>query len=287
MLVLVAFSGTGFTAAATTSGRTLRTLAARAVLDAYNGTEEAEPWYAAWYGGPHEADADWARPYEGPREADADWTVPYEGPHNAAGVWSSPSVLSLSLMDPSLRSPLSDTDATMVDGVPVSSFHALFGRCYEPAAPGCVRRSGLHPRFICPALCERALSTSAPCSLPSTPSVTQELVAEGGYFFANRLIMLVAVEIRGKRRYIPMLCDTGAPKTCISTITLEKFGLEASTANHISIKLGERSVYAAIPDENCAAYVRGLNILGSDVLQLLVPDLVPLLISSLNAGSQK
>ena len=60
-----------------------------------------------------------------------------------------------------------------------------------------------------------------------------------------------------------------------------------STANHISIKLGERSVYAAIPDENCEAYVRGLNILGSDVLQLLVPDLVPLLISSLNAGSQK
>ena len=96
--------------------------------------------------------------------------------------------------------------------------------------------------------------------------------------------MLVAVEIRGKRRYIPMLCDTGAPKTCISTITLEKFGLEA---NHISIKLGARSVYAAIPDENCASYVRGLNILGSDVLQLLVPDLVPLLISSLNAGSQK
>ena len=98
--------------------------------------------------------------------------------------------------------------------------------------------------------------------------------------------MLVAVEIRGKRRYIPMLCDTGAP-TCISTITIEKFGLEASTVTHINIKLGERSVYAAIPDENCAAYVRGLNILGSDVLQLLVPDLVPLLISSLNAGSQK
>ena len=283
MLVLEAFSGTRFTAAAATSGRTLRTIAARAVLDAYNGPEEA----VAGYGGPHKADADWARPYEGPREADADWTVPYEGPHNAAGVWSSPSVLSLSLMDPSLRSPLSDTDATMVDGVPVSSFHALFDRCYEPAAPDCVRRSGLHPRFICPALCERALSTSAPCSLPSTPSVTQELVAEGGYFFANRLIMLVAVEIRGKRRYIPMLCDTGAPKTCVSTITLEKFGLEASTANHISIKLGERSVYAAIPDENCAAYVRGLNILGSDVLQLLVPDLVPLLISSINREAKR
>ena len=53
-----------------------------------------------------------------------------------------------------------------------------------------------------------------------------------------------------------------------------------STANHISIKLGERSVYAATPDENCASYVRGLNILGSDVLQLLVPDLVPLLITT-------
>ena len=97
--------------------------------------------------------------------------------------------------------------------------------------------------------------------------------------------MLVAVEIRGKRRYIPMLCDTGAPKTSISTITIEKFGLEASTASHIKIKLGERSVYAAIPDEN--NHVRGLNILGSDVLQLLIPDFVPLIISSLNAGSQK
>ena len=283
MLVLVAFSGTGFTAAATKSGRTLRTLAARAVLDACNGPEETMA--ERTYEGPHEADADWSSPYEGPREADADWTVPYEGPHNAAGVWSSPSVLSC--MDPSLRSPLSDTDATMVDGVPVSSFHALFDRCYEPAAPGCVRRTGSRPVLHLPALCERALCPQAPCSLPSTPSVTQELVAEGGYFFANRLIMLVAVEIRGRRRYIPMLCDTGAPKTCISTITLEKFGLEASAANHISIKLGERSVYAAIPDENCAAYVRGLNILGSDVLQLLVPDLVPLLISSLNAGSRK
>lgn len=249
MLVLVAFSGTGFTASAAKSWRTLRTLAARAVLDVYNGPEGVLAERA--YEGPHEADADWARPYEGPREADADWAVPYEGPHNAAAVWSSPSVLSLSLMDPSLCSPLSDINATMFDDVPVSSFHALFSRCYEPAAPGC------------------------------------ELVAEGGYFFANRLIMLVAVEIRGKRRYVPMLCDTGAPKTCISTITLEKFGLEASTATHINIKLGERSVYATVSGDNCQPLARGLNILGSDVLQLLVPDLVPSLISSLNAGSQK
>ena len=83
--------------------------------------------------------------------------------------------------------------------------------------------------------------------------------------------MLVAVEIRGTRRYVPMLCDTGAPKTCISTITLEKFGVEASTASHVNIKLGQSSVHAAVPDEN--TYARGLNILGSDVLQLLVPDL--------------
>ena len=82
--------------------------------------------------------------------------------------------------------------------------------------------------------------------------------------------MLVAVEIRGRRRYVPMLFDTGAPKTCISTITLEKFGVEASTASHVNIKLGQSSAYAAVPDEN--TYVRGLNILGCDVLKLLVPD---------------
>ena len=118
------------------------------------------------------------------------------------------------------------------------------------------------------------------CFTVTHPSSLQELVAEGGFFFANRIVMLVAVEIRGTRRYVPMLCDTGAPKTCISTITLEKFGVEASTASHVNIKLGQSSVHAAVPDEN--TYARGLNILGSDVLQLLAPDLVPLLISSIN-----
>ena len=80
-------------------------------------------------------------------------------------------------------------------------------------------------------------------------------------------------------------CATLALRTCISTITIEKFGLEASTVTHINIKLGERSVYATVSGENCQPLARGLNILGSDVLQLLVPDLVPLVISSLNAGS--
>ena len=107
------------------------------------------------------------------------------------------------------------------------------------------------------------------------------------YFFANRFIMLVAIEIRGKRQYVPMLCDTGAPKTCISTITLEKFGFEASTATHINVKLGERSVYATILDENYPTFLRGLNILGSDFLQLVVPDFVPFVVDSINAGGKK
>ena len=118
----------------------------------------------------HEADADWENPYDGPREADADWVTPYE-PHNAAGVWSSPSSLSLSLMDPSTQylCALSDFDATMVDDMPLTSFHSLFGRCYEPAAPGCVRRSGSRtvPRLPCPA---RAPPRAClPCSLPCPP----------------------------------------------------------------------------------------------------------------------
>ena len=119
------------------------------------------------------------------------------------------------------------------------------------------------------------------------PLSLQELVAEGGHLFANRFVMLVAVEIRGERRYVPMLCDTGAPKTCISTITLEKFGFEVSTATHINVKLGERSVYATILDENCPTFLRGLNILGSDFLQLVVPDFVPFVVDSINAGGKK
>eukprot|EP00964_Phaeocystis_antarctica_P004030 scaffold2169_cov72-Phaeocystis_antarctica.AAC.2 len=136
MLVLVALSRTAFSAVAATSySRTLRQHASRAVLNAHDGPDEVVTERA--YVGPHDADADWATTYEGPREADADWATKYEGPHEAAAVWSSPSVLSL--MDLPLRS---DFNVTMVDGVPISSFHTLFDRRYEPAAPGCVRRSG-------------------------------------------------------------------------------------------------------------------------------------------------
>lgn len=305
MLVLVALSRTAFTAVAATSyGHTLRQHAARAVLNAYDGPDEvvtervyvgpreADEDWATKYEGPREADADWATTYEGPREADADWANRYEGPHEAAGVWSLPSVLSL--MDASFGSPLSDFNATMVDGVSISSFHTLFDRCYEPAAPGCVRRCGSRPVPYQP--CPPTMSPCEPPACLSTakhplsphPSSLQELVVEGGYHFANRFVVLVAVEICGERRYVPMLCDTGAPKTCISTTALEKFGFETSAASHINIKLGQRSVYAAIPDESCATpYVRGLNILGSDVLQLLVPDLVPFVISSINGDATR
>lgn len=151
MLLMVALSRTGFTAAAAASSsrHTLRRLAVRAVLDeyfgpqevvaerAYEGPHEADADWTTTYEGPREADADWTNRYGGPREADADWATQYKGPHNAAAVWSSPSVLSL--MDLPLRS---DFNATMVDGVPISSFHKLFDRCYEPATPGCVRRCG-------------------------------------------------------------------------------------------------------------------------------------------------
>ena len=139
MLVLVALSRTAFSAVAATSySRTLRQHASRAVLNAHDGPDEVVTERA--YVGPHDADADWATTYEGPREADADWATKYEGPHEAAAVWSSPSVLSL--MDLPLRS---DFNVTMVDGVPISSFHTLFDRCYERAAPGCVRRCGSRP----------------------------------------------------------------------------------------------------------------------------------------------
>ena len=196
MIVLVALSRTAFTAVAATSySHTLRQHAARAVLNAYDGPDEvvterayvgphdADADWATKYEGPHEADADWATTYEGPREADADWATQYEGPHEAAGLWSLPSVLWL--IDLPLG-PLRDFNATMVDGVPISSFHTLFDRCYEPAAPGCVRRCGSRPVPYQP--CAPTMSPCEPPACLSTakhplsphPSSSQELVVEGG-----------------------------------------------------------------------------------------------------------
>lgn len=110
----------------------------------------------------------------------------------------------------------------------------------------------------------------------------QEAIADADYFFAERVMMLVAVEIRNKRLYIPMLCDTGSPKTCICTSTLEQFGLETTTVEHVKIGVGQVSLRAIILDENCPVTYRGLNILGSDLLRQLLPDMVPTIVSLIN-----
>ena len=110
----------------------------------------------------------------------------------------------------------------------------------------------------------------------------QEAIADADYFFAERAMMLVTVEIRHKRLYIPMLCDTGSPKTFICTTTLEQFGLETTTVEHIKIGVGQVSLRAIILDENCPITYRGLNILGSDLLRQLLPDMVPTIVSLIN-----
>ena len=97
--------------------------------------------------------------------------------------------------------------------------------------------------------------------------------------------MLVAVEIRHKRLYIPMLCDTGSPKTYLSTTALDQFGLETSFVSHLKIHVGRGSLFVKILDENAPIRLRGLNILGSDLLRQLLPDIVPLLVTSINNGA--
>ena len=96
-------------------------------------------------------------------------------------------------------------------------------------------------------------------------------------------MMLVAVEIRHKRLYIPMLCDPGSPKTYLSTTTLDQFGLETSFVSHLEIHVGRGSLFVKILDENAPIRLRGLNILGSDLLRQLLPDIVPpFCVSSIN-----
>ena len=97
-------------------------------------------------------------------------------------------------------------------------------------------------------------------------------------------MMLVAVEIHGKRLYIPMLCDTGAPKTYLSTTTLDQFNLNEALAGHLKIRVGRDSLFVNILDENAPIKLRGLNILGSDLLRQLLPNVVPLLVTAINKG---
>jgi len=96
-------------------------------------------------------------------------------------------------------------------------------------------------------------------------------------------MMLVAIEIRGKSLYVPMLCDTGSPKTFISLTALKQFGIsEEAIAEHVKIKVGQSSIRATILDDNCPIKYRGLNIIGGDLLRQLLPDIVPILVSSIN-----
>ena len=76
---------------------------------------------------------------------------------------------------------------------------------------------------------------------------------------------------------------SGSPKTFISLTALKQFGIsEESIVEHVKIKVGQSSIRATILDDNCPIKYRGLNIIGGDLLRQLLPDIVPILVSSIN-----
>jgi len=54
----------------------------------------------------------------------------------------------------------------------------------------------------------------------------------------------------------------------------------------MKIGVGQVSLRAIILDENCPIAYRGLNILGSDLLRQLLPNMVPTIVSLINENNK-
>jgi hypothetical protein len=87
--------------------------------------------------------------------------------------------------------------------------------------------------------------------------------------FPSRLIGRFNVSIGSKRLWAPMLVDTGAPFTLLSSYTLDRFGVDTIPST-FSAQIGH--VRADVSLSPAESHFRHLNILGMDVLREAIPN---------------
>eukprot|EP00298_Acanthocystis_sp_HF-20_P023177 c31683_g1_i1.p1 GENE.c31683_g1_i1~~c31683_g1_i1.p1 ORF type:complete len:269 (-),score=11.63 c31683_g1_i1:166-972(-) len=98
----------------------------------------------------------------------------------------------------------------------------------------------------------------------------KQFVRDLEWRYLNRLVGTFSLEIQGKRLWTPFLVDTGAPYTYISKrIAKEKFGVQEidEVNNSISVRLGNKSLFASFAPEEDRRNLSDLNILGMDVYE--------------------
>ena len=122
----------------------------------YDGPHEVGSW-GSDYDGPLDVGS-WGRDYRGPLEVGS-WGRDYGGPGEGSLIAlmdTSTLILAPPSGDIVNNSFLADNNVVMVEDVPVARFHKLFEMCYEPAPPGCVRRSVSQPlalHHMCMCMC--------------------------------------------------------------------------------------------------------------------------------------
>ena len=168
------------------------------------------------------------------------------------------------LADGSNAYTLSMPSSALVGDCDAASFHKKWKESYERV---------VNVRYILAPDCLLSFSHSSMCPAlwqEGNTGIATPPIIKSGMFYANRLIVLVQLEIDGQTRLVPMLVDTAAPTCFIDELALKEFGFKADPhpEEHIKITIAGRNFDAVVIQADISnKLLKGLNILGMDAIR--------------------
>ena len=164
---------------------------------------------------------------------------------------------------------LTSFDSTLVSDINRHSFHSNWCECYMKVANN-VRSTQPSPRTAC--LLPPRPQHRPPIVPSQVPGGVEPPIWKHGSYYARRLVVLMVVKIDGcHARLVPMLVDTGAPRTHLAVEALDKLGYDYEahpSVQHVDIQIAGAKIQAVITKADVHnKLLLGLNILGMDTIE--------------------
>ena len=159
---------------------------------------------------------------------------------------------------------LSQPSSALVGDFNAESFHDKWTECYKPVT---------NVRYTLAPDCLLSFSHSSMCPALWQDGIVTPMIIKSGMFYANRLIVLMQLEIKGDIRLVPMVVDTAAPTCFIDEHALKEFGFKTDPypEEHIKITIAGKDFDAVVIQADVSnKLLKGLNILGMDAIREII-----------------
>ena len=154
--------------------------------------------------------------------------------------------------------------SALVGDFNAESFHDKWKECYKTVAK---------VRYTLAPDCLLSFSHSSTCPALWQDGIVTPTIIKSGMYYANRLIVLMQLEIKGDIRLVPMVVDTAAPTCFIDEHALKEFGFKADPhpEEHIKITIAGKDFDAVVIQADVSnKLLKGLNILGMDAIREII-----------------